>query len=225
MGELIKKTKIVPFINTGTKEVPKWTQIKKSTAFTLSMNPQTKTFDFISSETPQNEIDSYQPSLSQSLTMFKGEADYEAIFDMLFNRATGADAHRDALIVFYKEQAKTPGTEVATYEKTADTEVVGGKTYYTKNGEAYSEVRSPVKGSLNTYYEKTVAQADGKTVYKAWKVDALVTLNQLDSVNENIDFDLALNEIENGAVEVGADGAPKFIKGTFSGGTFTAAAQ
>jgi len=107
------------------------------------MNPQTKTFDFISSETPQNEIDSYQPSLAQSLTMFKGEADYEAIFDMLYNRATGADAHRDALIVFYKESST-----------------------YTPSG-ASEEV----------------------TIFKAWKIDALVTFNQLDSVNENIDFE------------------------------------
>ena len=104
MADLIKKTKVVPFINTGTKTVPKWTQIKKSTTFTLSMNPQTKTYDFISSETPQNEIVGYQPSLSQSLTMFKGEGDYEAIFDMLFNRATGEDAHRDVLIAFFKEK-------------------------------------------------------------------------------------------------------------------------
>lgn len=176
MGDLIKKTKIVPFINTGTSEIPTWTQIKKSTSFTLTMNPQTKTFDFISSETPQNEIDSYQPSLAQSITMFKGEPDYEAIFDMLFHRATGADAHRDALIVFYKETGSytpaEPGESIA--------------------------------------------------VYKAWKIDALVVINQLDSVNENIDFDLNLNDIENGAVTV-SDGAPTFIAGTWSGNTFTPA--
>lgn len=179
MGDLVKKTKIVPFINTGTSSTPSWTQIKKSTTFTLSMNPQTKTFDFISSETPQNEVDSYQPSLAQSLTMFKGEPDYEAIFDMLFNRVTGADAHRDALIVFYKETGS-----------------------YTPSGS-----ETPV------------------TVYKAWKIDALVTINQLDSVNENIDFDLALNEIENGAVSIGTSGAPTFTAGTWSGTTFTPAAN
>ena len=87
MGDLVKKTKIVPFINTSTTETPSWTQIKKSTSFTLAMNPQTKTFDFISSETPQNEIDSYQPSLAQSITMFKDEPDYEAIFGMLLLNA------------------------------------------------------------------------------------------------------------------------------------------
>lgn len=174
MGDLVKKTKVVPFINTGTSSNPTWTQIKKSTSFTLSMNPQTKTFDFISSETPQNEIDSYQPSLAQSLTMFKGEPDYEAIFDMLFHRATGADAHRDALIVFYKESYTTSDEPTATY-------------------------------------------------FKAWKIDALVTINQMDTVNENIDFDLALNEITDGAVTV-SSGAPAWVAGTWNGGTFTPAA-
>lgn len=175
MGDLVKKTKVVPFINTGTGESPKWTQIKKSTTFTLTMNPQTKTFDFISSETPQNEIDSYQPSLAQSLTMFKGEPDYEEIFGMLYNRATGAEAHRDVLIVFYKETAE-----------------------YTPSGED-----APT------------------TVYKAWKVDSLVTINQMDTVNENIDFDIALNDIVNGAAK-GEGGNLEFIEGTFSGETFTA---
>lgn len=173
MGDLIKKTKIVPFINTGTADAPKWTQIKKSTSFTLAMNPQTKTFDFISSETPQNEVDSYQPSLAQSLTMFKGEPDYEAIFDMLYNRATGAEAHRDALIVFYKES-------------------------YTPTGESQP------------------------TYFKCWKIDALVVINQLDSVNENIDFDLNLNDIENGAVTV-SNGTSTFIAGEWVGNTFTPA--
>lgn len=171
MGDLVKKTKVVPFINTGTSQNPTWTQIKKSTSFTLAMNPQTKTYDFISSETPQNEIDGYQPSLSQSLTMFKGEADYAAIFDMLFHRATGADAHRDALIVFYKETYATSDAPAVTY-------------------------------------------------YKAWKIDALVTINQMDTVNENIDFDLALNEIKDGAVTV-TNGVPTWVAGTWNVDTFT----
>ncbi len=46
-----------------------------------------------------------------------------------------------------------------TYALTTDTDVVEGKTYYTKSGstgsEVYTEVESPVKTSLNTYYEIT----------------------------------------------------------------------
>lgn len=170
MGEIVKKTKVVPFINTGTKELPKWTQIKKSTTFTLSMNPQTKTYDFISSEIPQDELDSYKPTLAQSLAMYKGEDDYEAIFDMLYNRATGDKAHRDILIVFYKEKGTC----------------------------------SAITGD----------------VYKAWKVDSLVSINQMDTTNENIDFDLALNDIENGAVMI-QNKEPVFISGEWDKAEFT----
>ncbi len=219
MGDLIKKTKIVPFINTGTTETPLWTQIKKSTSFNLSMNPQTKTFDFISSETPQNEVDSYQPSLAQSIIMYKGEPDYEAIFDMLFRRATGAEAHRDALIVFFKEQGRTAGT--VSYVITSDVEIDPEKTYYTKAGDVYTAVDNPKLEDIEDYYEKV--ESGVTTVFKAWKIDALVTINQLDSVNESIDFDLALNDITDGAIEV-SNGAPTFIDGTWSGNTFTPAA-
>lgn len=49
-----------------------------------------------------------------------------------------------------------PATE--GYVKTADTEVVSGKTYYTRSGSAgaytYTAVASPVKANLSTYYEK-----------------------------------------------------------------------
>lgn len=177
MGDLVKKTQIVPFINTGTAEAPVWTQIKKSTSFDLATNPQIKTFDFISSEQPEEEIDGYQPNLAQALTMFKGEDDYQHIFDMLYALPTGADAHRDVLIVFYKETGS-----------------------YTPSGSEAAE-----------------------TVYKAWKVDALVKVNQLETTNQQINFDLGFNSIKRGAVEI-VSGAPSFTEGTFSGEEFIPAA-
>ena len=177
MGDLVKKTKIVPFINTSTTSNPTWTQIKKSTSFDLNTNPQIKTFDFISSDQPEEEIDSYQPNLAQALTMFKGEPDYQHIFDMLYELPTGEKAHRDVLIIFYQETAE-----------------------YTPEGES-----------------------DAETVYKAWKIDSLVKVNQLETTNEQINFDLGLNNIKRGAAEI-VSNAPVFIEGTFSNGTFTPAA-
>lgn len=45
------------------------------------------------------------------------------------------------------------------YVKTADTDIVDGKTYYTRSGTSpnytYTEVASPAKASLSDYYEKT----------------------------------------------------------------------
>lgn len=49
------------------------------------------------------------------------------------------------------DAAIDPGTTV--YQKTTDTDVVEGKTYYTKGSDGtYSAVVSPAKASLNTYY-------------------------------------------------------------------------
>lgn len=61
--------------------------------------------------------------------------------------------------------------ENATYTLTSDTDIVEGKTYYTRSGEGtsqspyvYTPVASPVKTSIDTYYELTaleiIANAD-----------------------------------------------------------------
>lgn len=216
---LIHKTKFVPFIDVSANNIPSWKQIKKSTSFTMAFNPQTKTFDFISSPNPEEEIDSYQPSLAQSLTMFDDEDDFKTIFDMCFKLPTGGDAHRNVLLVFYASKYIQP----TTYALTEDEDIVEGKTYYTRSGTSpnyvYTAVENPVKASLNTYYEATASV----TYYKAWKVDSVVKLGTLDSVNQSIDFDLALNKHETGAVTV-SDGVPTWVAGTWSGDVFTPAA-
>lgn len=215
----IHKTKFVPFLDVSTTSSPSWKQIKKSTTFSLALNPQTKTFDFISSENPEEEIDSYQPALSQSLTMFDDEDDFKTIFDMVYHLPTGGDAHRNVLLVFYASKQN-----VNTYALTEDEDIVEGKTYYTRSGTegayVYTAVENPVKASLGTYYEVTATT----TYYKAWKVDSVVKLGTLDSVNQSIDFDLALNDRDEGAVTVSAQGVPTFIAGTWSGDEFTPAA-
>jgi hypothetical protein len=171
---LIHKTKFVPFIDVSTTTTPSWVQIKKSTTFSLAFNPQTKTFDFISSENPEEEIDSYQPALSQSLTMFDDEPDFQTVFEMAYHLPTGGDAHKDVLLVFYAKKYETEDTTPVTY-------------------------------------------------YAAWKVNSVVKLGTLDSVNQSIDFDLALNERTEGAVTV-ANGVPTFVAGTWNGDEFTPAA-
>ena len=212
---LIHKTKFVPFIDVSTTATPSWKQIKKSTTFSMAFNPQTKTFDFISSENPEEEIDSYQPALSQSLTMFDNEDDFKTIFDMAFKLPTGGDAHRNVLLAFYASKQ-----DVNTYALTEDEDIVEGKTYYTRSGTSpdyvYTPVQSPVKASLGTYYEVTATT----TYYKAWLVDSVVKLGTLDSVNQSIDFDLALNEHETGAVTVD-NGVPTWVPGTWDGDEFT----
>lgn len=100
-GTMVKKYHVALFINTGTPSVPVWKRIKKSTDNTITMNAETNTFDYIADESPSMEIDRYSPSLSQPVTMYKGEDDFEFFFDKFFAQAVGADAHAEVLIVFY----------------------------------------------------------------------------------------------------------------------------
>lgn len=48
----------------------------------------------------------------------------------------------------------------ATYEITKDSNIDSTKTYYTKNGETYTEVTNPVVESIATYYEKIAGSED-----------------------------------------------------------------
>lgn len=217
---LIHKTKFVPFLDVSTNSSPSWKQIKKSTTFSLALNPQTKTFDFISSENPEEEIDSYQPALSQSLTMFDDEDDFKTLFDMVYHLPVGGSAHRNVLLAFYASKQ-----DVNTYALTEDEDIVEGKKYYTRSGTdpnyVYTLVDNPVKASLGTYYEVTATT----TYYKAWKVDSVVRLGTLDSVAQSIDFDLALNDRDEGAVTVSAQGVPTWVPGTWNGDVFTPASS
>lgn len=104
-GTMIKKYHVALFLNGGTTSVPDWKQIKKSTDNTITMNAETQSFDYIVDEAPTTEINRYAPSLSQPITMYKGEDDYEFVFDKFFDQAVGADAHSEILIVFYGADA------------------------------------------------------------------------------------------------------------------------
>ena len=57
----------------------------------------------------------------------------------------------------------------AAYEKTSDTDIVEGKTYYTESSGKYSEVSSPAKAGISTYYEK---------IPGAHKINVLVACGQ-----------------------------------------------
>ena len=103
MGGMVKKWEIAPFLNKGTAQSPSWFRIKKSTALDLLMNPETKEYDYIADESPTTELDKYKPSLSQALTMYKGEEDYEYVFDKFFNMSVGEDAKTEILLVFFQE--------------------------------------------------------------------------------------------------------------------------
>lgn len=106
-GGQVKKYHVALMINTGTSAAPVWTQIKKTTDNTITMNATTKDLDFIVDESPTTVLDQYKPSMNTPLTMFKGEEDYNYVFDKFYKQAVGNDAVTDILIVFLQEKDGT----------------------------------------------------------------------------------------------------------------------
>lgn len=106
---MVKKHLIGLFLNTGTKDAPVWTRIKKSTELTLSMNPETEEFDYIADENPTTELMKYKPTIDQDLTMYKEEADYAMIWPYFYEMRTGSDAHVDCMVAFMQESATGGG--------------------------------------------------------------------------------------------------------------------
>jgi len=100
-GTMLKKHHVGLWINGGTYEDPKWVRIKKSTENTITMNAETREVDYIVDENPTTILDKYKPSLSQPIVMYKGEPDFEFVFDKFFKQSVGADAEGEVLIVFY----------------------------------------------------------------------------------------------------------------------------
>lgn len=109
-GGFVKKYHVALFLNSGTSATPTWFRIKKSTDNTISMNAVTQDYDFIADESPTTVLDQYKPSLTQPLTMIKGEPDYEYFFEKFFAQATGSDAESEICIVFYNAEGETSGS-------------------------------------------------------------------------------------------------------------------
>ena len=51
------------------------------------------------------------------------------------------------------------------YFKTADTDIVAGKTYYTVSNNVYSAVANPTKANLASYYELDILGSSSGTAY------------------------------------------------------------
>jgi len=99
-GEL-KKYHVALFVAEAGSGTPTWTQVCKSTDNTITLNAQTAERDFIVDHAPTTIIERYSPSLSEPLTLVKGESDYDFFWKKFYELPVGAKAKGKMLIVFY----------------------------------------------------------------------------------------------------------------------------
>lgn len=77
-----------------------WLRVKKSTNLSVTLNPETETFDFISDEYASEEIKSYKPSITQDLAVYKTEPDFNFFYELYKKLPTGSEAHKEFLLVY-----------------------------------------------------------------------------------------------------------------------------
>lgn len=106
---MVKKHQIALFVNTGTTASPTWKRIKKSTELTISLNPETADYDYIADENSTTELSKYKPTISQPLTMYETEDDFEFIWGKFYDLKTGSDARAEVMIVFMFDGDNTDG--------------------------------------------------------------------------------------------------------------------
>ena len=98
---MVKKHLVGLFIDIGNSTTtPNFRRIKKATELTISMNPETQTFDYSADESPTTELDKYAPSIDQPLTMYEGEDDFKMLFNRYFYMNTGTEAHARVMLVY-----------------------------------------------------------------------------------------------------------------------------
>ena len=205
-SEMVKKFKIAPFLNIGTKEAPNWVRVRKSTSFDLSLNPETQDYDYIADGSPTTELLRYKPSLSLPITMYKGEPDYDLAFDKFYNLKTGTDAKAQLLIVFFMEKAtKDAEQTVHAYRYTpSHAETV---TVYSADGtDFYTDAEKTDAAALPA--DVTPQLVSGEEYrYTQTVADAPVTVYSLDGASFYSDVTL----LE--AVTVPASYTPELVDG------------
>lgn len=133
-----------------------WQRMMKSTVLTLSMNPVTETYDYISDESPTEELRRYKKSIDQDLSTVVGNPDFELVWDYYFNMKTGENAKTEVMIVY----AGKPGTPASSFvaEKAEATVVVNN----------YDAVASKLNFSImfgGTVQQGTATIADGTPTF------------------------------------------------------------
>lgn len=107
----LRKHEFIPFLDvSGTANssswVPNYKRIDLSTIFSLNPNPQTETQDYISYETPVEEITQYQPELPQEIALYEGNPIYDYMFGLFFGLPVGAETKIPFLMCFGGSEKK-----------------------------------------------------------------------------------------------------------------------
>lgn len=107
----IKRSEFATFINTTPGSTATYCRMGKGiTGQSVSYNPTVNTETYINEDSATNSIDGYAPSINTPQTCYVGEPVFEYVDKLRRNRALGADAETDVVLVYiYSQSGETAG--------------------------------------------------------------------------------------------------------------------
>ena len=97
----VKRSDFATFLNTGTKETPKWSRMGKGiTSQKISYNPQTTSETYIDEDSATTTVDSYAPTMDAPQTAYAGEPVFDYVDGLRQARAVGVDCETEMLLVY-----------------------------------------------------------------------------------------------------------------------------
>lgn len=120
----ITRPKVLTYLNTTPSTTATYGLLGLGvTTGQVSMNANVTTEQYIHQETAYNSIDSYAPNIPITQTAFKGDAVYDFIFDIYYNRKIGSDCETDILNIYlaedsnssYKAEKQNVAIEISSY--------------------------------------------------------------------------------------------------------------
>jgi hypothetical protein len=111
-----KRSEFAAFLNTGTTAVPVWSRMGKGiTEQTINYNPTVTNEKYIDEDAPTPEVDSYAPTIPTPQTAMPGDAVFDCIDKLRQDRATGAAAVKEILLVNIYDSTTAGEPVVTTY--------------------------------------------------------------------------------------------------------------
>ena len=132
----LSKTEFVPFLDvsdTPGSGSENWGRIDKSTIFNFAANPQSESLDYISTETPVEEVKNYTPELPMEIALYQGNKVYDFLLKKFYGLPIGDGVFVPFLMCFGGDEALAWKTKATLLLGGLDT-VAGKLTFNLKIG-------------------------------------------------------------------------------------------
>ena len=130
MPQLVKRTEIIAYLNTGEKGAitKTWSLVgNKTTDLSYSYNPQETTEQYVVDDVASTTLDGYQLAIDGEMKCYFGDAVYDYINGLRYNLSIGDSAVTEVLLIDkYDKNSSDSSFKAQTFECTVSVNSYGG---------------------------------------------------------------------------------------------------